>query len=110
MRHSGASTRPAWKLPRPRLVDALRRGGELLQALSVVAVAERDVVGHVGAAPRGQRQGVGRALMHGVLAAADALDEVGVGENRSPRSRTGSAAGTNSGVYAVVLPSPGGSR
>jgi putative acetyltransferase len=75
------------------LVDALRAGGEWVAELSLVAVAGGEVVGHVvcsrawvgavealGLGPLGvrhewQRRGVGSALMHAVLAAADALGE-----------------------------------
>ena len=76
------------------LVDALRADPGWLPALSLVAVdAGGAVVGHVvatrarvGAAPvlglgplavhpEHQRRGVGSALMHAVLGAADALDE-----------------------------------
>jgi putative acetyltransferase len=75
------------------LVDALRADGEAyINALSLVA--EHDhVVGHVlctrarigdapalglgplSVAPEAQRSGVGSALVHAVLGAADALDE-----------------------------------
>lgn len=76
------------------LVDALRADEGWLPRLSLVAEsAEGEVVGHVvctrahvadvpvlglgplGVLPRVQRRGVGHALMHAVLAAADALDE-----------------------------------
>jgi putative acetyltransferase len=76
------------------LVDALRESGDWLSPLSLVAEwPAGEVVGHVvcsrahvgeepalGLGPLGvrtdvQRQGVGHALMHAVLAAADALDE-----------------------------------
>jgi putative acetyltransferase len=76
------------------LVDALRADPGWLPALSMVAVdAGGSIVGHVvatrgrvGAAaalglgplavrPDRQRSGVGSALMHAVLGAADALDE-----------------------------------
>jgi putative acetyltransferase len=75
------------------LVDALRAGGEWVGELSKVAVLGEEVVGHVvcsrawvgdtevlGLGPLGvrgawQRAGVGSALMHAVLGAADALGE-----------------------------------
>jgi putative acetyltransferase len=76
------------------LVEALRAGDAWLPRLSLVATsAAGEVIGHVvcsrgwvGAAPAlalgplsvrpdHQRRGVGSALMHAVLAAADALDE-----------------------------------
>lgn len=75
-----------------RLVDALRDDGDAIPALSLIATADDEVVGHVmcsratvdgrallglgplGVLPAYQRRGVGHALMHGVLAAADALD------------------------------------
>lgn len=76
------------------LVDALRADPGWLPALSLVALdPDGDVVGHVvatrarvGAAavlglgplsvrPDRQRGGVGKALVHAVLGAADALDE-----------------------------------
>jgi putative acetyltransferase len=79
----------------PQLVDDLRTSGAYLGALSLVAVADGQIVGHVcctratlhpgehpvlGLGPLGvlqshQRLGVGGALMHAVLGAADALDE-----------------------------------
>jgi len=79
-----------------RLTDDLRRDGDALPALCLVATLDADVVGHVmcsradvggrpsvglgplGVLPAQQRRGVGQALMHAVLAAADALDEPAV--------------------------------
>lgn len=75
------------------LVGELRADGDLLEALSLVAVRDGEVVGHVccsrarvgeesasavGLGPIGVRKahqsaGVGSALMHSVLGAADAL-------------------------------------
>lgn len=75
------------------LVTALRADAGWLPALSLVAEVAGDVVGHVvctrahiggapalglgplGVLPAWQRTGVGTALMHAVLGAADALDE-----------------------------------
>jgi putative acetyltransferase len=78
------------------LVDSLRAGGAWLPALSLVALHGGEVVGHVlctrarvgtapghaalGLGPLGvlaehQGRGVGSALMHAVLAVADAVDE-----------------------------------
>ena len=79
----------------PRLVDALRASAAWIDALSLVAVVGNVIVGHVcctratllpdghpvlGLGPLGVRReyqshGVGSALMHAVLGAADALDE-----------------------------------
>jgi putative acetyltransferase len=74
------------------LVDELRAAGDIIVGLSLVAELAGLVVGHVlgsraridehasvGLAPLAvrpghQRQGVGSALMHAVLGAADALD------------------------------------
>ncbi|MEN3268531.1 N-acetyltransferase [Pseudonocardia sp.] len=79
----------------PGLIDALRASEAWVGALSLVAVLDGAIVGHVcctratllpsgrpvlGLGPLGvreqhKRHGVGTALMHAVLAAADALDE-----------------------------------
>lgn len=79
-----------------RLVDGLRDDGDALPALSLVALVDGEVAGHVvcsrgrvggrpalGLGPLGvrngdQRRGLGQALMHAVLAAADALDQPAV--------------------------------
>ena len=81
--------------PEAVLVDALRDDGDVVPGLSIVAELGGEVVGHVvcsrarigdrpslglgplGVLPAHQRRGVGSALVHGVLAAADAL---GAGE------------------------------
>ena len=83
-------------MPEARLVDALRDDGDAIPALTLVALSHEQVVGHVvcsratvdgrpsvglgplGVLPAHQRRGIGQALMHGVLAAANALDEPAV--------------------------------
>jgi putative acetyltransferase len=74
------------------LVDELRQAGDVIPGLSLVAELDDAVVGHVlgsqarieeqlsvgvgplGVLPSHQHQGVGLALMHAVLAAAEALN------------------------------------
>lgn len=76
-----------------RLLAALRRCDEWLPRLSIVADQDGQVVGHVvgtrawvdqaevvalgplAVRPDLQRRGIGSALVHAVIAAADALDE-----------------------------------
>jgi putative acetyltransferase len=78
--------------PEVGLFDALIDRGDVLDALSFVALRDGTPVGHVmcsratigthavvalgpiGVLPAHQRQGVGLAMMHAVLGAADALD------------------------------------
>jgi putative acetyltransferase len=80
------------------VVDELQAAGDLVDALSLVAVNDQAVIGHVagsvggvgsparrvvaigplGVEPSWQRRGVGTALMHAVLGAADGLGEPGV--------------------------------
>ncbi|MGH3831730.1 MAG: GNAT family N-acetyltransferase [Pseudonocardiaceae bacterium] len=79
-----------------RLVDDLRDDKDVIPGLSLVATVDGKVVGHVvcshgrvaghsvpglcplGVVPAHQRRDVGSALMHAVLAAADALNEPAV--------------------------------
>jgi putative acetyltransferase len=87
--------RPAGAVPEARLVDELREDPGFLPHLSIVAVAEDDVVGHVlatrgwlepfgtpvlglgpvGVRPGLQRRGIGTVLVHALLAVAEACDE-----------------------------------
>ncbi|MDQ3707774.1 MAG: N-acetyltransferase [Actinomycetota bacterium] len=94
--HTAAFARGEGKdVPEAGLVDGLRNDGDAITELSLVATLDQ-VVGHVmcsrasvdgrpllglgplGVLPEYQRRGVGQALMHGVLAAADALNEPAV--------------------------------
>ena len=93
---------PGDQVPEARLVDALRAGGHVVPVCSIVAVEYGDVVGHVvcsrasivaaepavsaavvglgplGVLPDRRRRGAGSALMHAVLAAADARNVAAV--------------------------------
>jgi putative acetyltransferase len=92
--HSAAFRREEGVTPiEAPLVDELRAEGDLINALSLVAVRDGNVVGHVccsrarlgddttaavglgplGVRPEHQAAGVGSALVHAVVAAADAL-------------------------------------
>lgn len=93
--HAAAFDKPELKGQEPveaRLVDELRAEGYVVPALSLVAVENDVIVGHVvcsrarigdewnvlglgpiSALPGHQHRGVGSALMHAVIAAADAL-------------------------------------
>jgi putative acetyltransferase len=117
---AAAFARPDGRLPvEVTLLDGLRTCAGWLPELSLVALGDQcDVVGHVvctrgqvGAAPvlglgplsvrpDRQRRGVGRALMHAVLGAADALDEPLVALLGSPAyyARYGFRAGTRYGI------------
>jgi putative acetyltransferase len=59
-------------------------------------------LGPLGVGPAWQRQGIGSALMHAVLAAAEALDESGVGLLGDPMfyRRFGFVAAAEHGVAA----------
>jgi len=90
---------PSEEPPEPALVDELRLSSAWISRLSLVAVQGDTVIGHVvctrahlgrsrqavlalaplGVHPDHQARGVGHALMHAVLAAAEALDEPLVG-------------------------------
>jgi len=95
--HTAAFSRPDTDdVPEARLVDDLRQDGSIIPGLSIVATHDDQVIGHVvcsrgragdhpclglgpiGVLPSHQRHGVGLALMHGVLAAADAMNEPAV--------------------------------
>ncbi|RZQ60901.1 GNAT family N-acetyltransferase [Amycolatopsis suaedae] len=93
--HAAAFTRPDTPGIEPSeawLVDALRADGDLIAGLSLVAEIDGEIVGHVccsrarvgtrdgvvalgplGVSPKRWGVGVGSALMHAVLAAADVL-------------------------------------
>lgn len=79
--------------PETRLIQALRRDAGWIEALSLVALRDDRVAGHVACTrgwvgqlgalglgplsvlPANQRQGTGQALMHAIIAAADAVGE-----------------------------------
>ena len=92
--HAAAFARPNVDIaPEAPLVDELRATRDIVAGLSIVALVGDRLVGHVvcsratidgsaalglgplGVLPPHQRRGVGSALVHAVLAAADALDE-----------------------------------
>jgi putative acetyltransferase len=95
--HSAAPVEPGGDPGEATLVSWLRADAGWLPELSLVAVEESQVVGHVvctrahvedrpvlglgplSVLPHRQRSGIGTALMHAVLGAADALDEPLVG-------------------------------
>ena len=88
--------------PEVALFDALVEADDVIPQLSLVADRDGDLVGHVVCSratvearavaalgpiavdPRSQREGVGLAMMHAVLSAADALDVPLVGLLGSP--------------------------
>lgn len=91
--HRAPSVEPDGAPGEATLVRWLREDSSWIPQLSLVALEGHDVVGHVVATradlggqpalglgplsvvPERQKRGVGSALMHAVLAAADALDE-----------------------------------
>ncbi|MBO3748741.1 N-acetyltransferase [Streptosporangiaceae bacterium NEAU-GS5] len=102
------------------LLDALRDSKEWLPRLSLVAAVDGEVAGHVvctrghvggapvlglgplSVTPGRQRQGVGLALVHAVLGAADALEEPLVALLGSPAyyGRFGFRAAADLGIAA----------
>jgi len=110
-------------VPEARLVDELRAGPAWLPALSLVATHGDEVTGHVlctrghvgpapvlalgplSVRPDRQRRGVGSALVHTVLGAADALGEPAVCLLGDPAyySRFGFRLGTE---YQITPPRP----
>jgi putative acetyltransferase len=90
-----AGAGPEEEVDEARLTDELREDAGFLPHLSLVAVRGEDVVGHVlatrgwleplghpalglgplGVVPASQRQGVGSALVHALLAVAEAREE-----------------------------------
>ncbi|MDT0276280.1 GNAT family N-acetyltransferase [Blastococcus goldschmidtiae] len=105
-----------------RLVDELREDVGFLPHLSLVAVRDGVVTGHViatrgwldpvgapvlglgplGVAPEAQRRGIGTVLVHALLAVAEAADESLVGLLGAPAyySRFGFRAAADLGVAA----------
>lgn len=94
MSKGGIDDRTGQEPAEVRLVDELRAGPDWLGRLSLVAVVDGEVVGHIccsrgrleavvpalglgplGVLPNHQRRGVGTALMQAVLGAAMALGE-----------------------------------
>jgi putative acetyltransferase len=122
---AAAFARPEQPVPvEVTLLDALRTGDAWLPALSLVATDDRGAVvghvvctrGHIGAAPvlglgplsvdpGRQRGGVGLALVHTALGAADALGEPIVALLGSPAyyGRYGFRTATE---YGIIPPDP----
>jgi putative acetyltransferase len=102
--HAGAFARPGGEeAPEAGMVDELRRDGDLVEALTLVAVVGVETAGHVtcsrghvddrrllalgpvAVAPAHQGRGVGHALLHAVLGGAEALGEPAVVLRGNPR-------------------------
>lgn len=115
---------PGQTVPEARLIDELRTGPAWLPTLSLVAVTPAgEVIGHVlgtrghvgqdpvlalgplAVRPDRQRYGVGSALMHAILGAADALGEPLAALLGDPAyyRRFGFELGT---VYQIIPPRP----
>ena len=111
--------RPSAVPPEVRLLDELRTSSDWLPRLSLVAVIDDHPVGHVvctrahvgetepvlalgpiAVEPALQNRGVGQALMHAVIGAADALDEPLIGLLGSPSyySRFGFRPAASAGI------------
>jgi putative acetyltransferase len=106
------------------LVDELRASGAWLPPLSMVAADDEEIIGHVlctrghvdGAPvlglgpisvhPDHQARGVGSALMHAVLGAADALGEPLVALLGDPKYYRWFGFRTST-VYGITPPEPG---
>jgi putative acetyltransferase len=106
------------------LVQALRNDPGWIEALSLVATRNRQIVGHVvctrgwvgelaalglgpiSVLPDSQRQGIGQALMHSVIGAADAAGEPLIALLGDPRfyGRFGFVEASKIGILA---PHPG---
>jgi len=124
--HAAAFTRPDTPGIEPSeawLVDALRADGDLIRELSLVAEIDGEIVGHVccsnahignragvvglgplGVSPKRWGAGVGSALMHAVLGAADALGIPAVVLLGDPRyyARFGFVLGDTYGISPTV--------
>jgi putative acetyltransferase len=121
--HAAASVEPDHAPGEATLVTWLREDPSWLPRLSLVAEQDGQVVGHVvctrsrvdgsptlglgplSVQPERQRSGVGTALMHAVLGAADALDEPLVGLVGDP-AYYGRFGFKPSGEYAIAPSDP----